>query len=166
MSGPGDDHTCEAPDHDPEDVPGWAHYATAHLHIGGGDDGLRIDLTKPLSDTTRARLRELGLTGAFGIVTAANPRGCVVSPEENDAAFTRLAHVVGATGCVTVPADGMSPDEQHRERGYAIDASRETCAAIARQFQQSAMYWFDGTRFHIVGVLARTVDIPLPRWEA
>ena len=52
-----------------------------------------------------------------------------------------------------VRIDGLSPDRQHREIGVGLPWSREDVVDLGRRWDQSAIYWFDGTHMWVIGAL-------------
>ncbi|HYC55108.1 MAG TPA: DUF3293 domain-containing protein [Candidatus Binatia bacterium] len=132
--------------------PSWARYPDTVLEIYR-DGVMRFDLRKPLEASDRGTLRELGLGHTFAVVTAANPRGRQVGEAENHLRAEQLDDAVVARGMRFLRADGTSPEGLHREVGVAIAASQADACELARRFEQSALFWFDGDRFWIVPVL-------------
>jgi hypothetical protein len=136
----------------PEDDPGWASYADTILAFPGADP-LEIDLrTPPGPDVCRA-LADRGLCGSFGLVTPQNPRGRRSSSEDNAARLDRFLAQLDRQGARYLLVDGLSRDRQHAERGVALAWSQEDVVALARAWDQSAIYWFDGEHFWVIGAL-------------
>jgi hypothetical protein len=144
----------------PEDDPGWASYAETILYFPGPDP-LEIDLRVPVPSAARRTLAALGLTGTFGLVTPHNPRGRRSSPGENDVRLRRFLAELEHTGTRFVPVDGCSPDRRHVEHGVALAWSQGDVVALAERWEQSAIYWWDGDRFWVVGALTVTPPLAL-----
>ena len=143
-------------DHSP-----WTAYANTRLLIGTAPR-IKVDLRLPVSDDLRLLLTKLGLGAAFAIVTSFNPRGTHASAWRNLARWVGMRLLLRSRKLRHVPADGESPDTRHRERGFAIAMSRGDAAALARELEQLALYWFDGEAFWIDGALAERAPRRLP----
>lgn len=133
----------------PEDDPGWASYHATVL-VFPGQGGGRIDLAHPPGSAGLALLQVAGLPGPFGLVTPENPRGQPTSPAVNQQRWE--AFRAGPAGAA-VQVDGVNAGASHRERGVALRWRREDVIALAREWQQSAIYWWDGCAFWLVGAL-------------
>jgi Protein of unknown function (DUF3293) len=136
----------------PEDDPGWAAYGETIL-VFAGTPPLEIDLRRTPRAEERRGLALRGLDGSFGLVTPCNPRGHRAPPEENAALLLRFLAELDAHGKRYVRVDGVSPDRRHVERGVALAWSRSDVLALARTWQQSAVYWWDGASFWVIGAL-------------
>ena len=155
----------------PSDDPAWDRYPETILEFfrepDDAEPAVCVDLRAPVSDEARARLAELGLDGTFGVVTAAAPRG---EPQLDDFDRARQAELDevarAAGGPATLRVDGVSPDGAHRERSVAVRLPKAEVVALGRQWQQSAVFWFDGERFALLGALVETEDVPLPHARA
>jgi hypothetical protein len=139
--------------------PSWQHYTQTVLLF---DDGSRIDLRDPVDDAVRRVLAALGLDEPFAVITAANPLGRVVGADANELRNLQLLSVLQSSGWRFQPAAGASPDEAHREPGYAVILPLSDARAVARRFEQSAFFWFDGAAFSIRGALIDTPPVALP----
>lgn len=134
----------------PEDDPSWASYARTILEFQV-EGTPRVDLAQVLSPSARARFLSVGLPGCFGLLTPENPRGRRVDQAIND---TRWAGFRTELADDLVQVDGLDPDSTHRERGVALPWSCERVVHLARRWDQSAIYWFDGHEMWVVGALA------------
>ncbi len=123
---------------------------------------LLVDLRNPLSPALRERLRNAGLGGPFGVVTACNPLGTPLDPSANRRLTVLLATRIASSHPAARRADGGSPDGTHQEAGWAIPGSLEQVRQLAATFLQNAVFWFDGTQFTIVPVHAPGEVLPLP----
>ena len=146
----------------PSDDSAWSHYADTILEIDCEAGGLRIDLRKPLSADTRRSLAMLGPSSSFGIVTAANPAGASVDTAANERRHVALKQWIEEHGYVHRASNGSSPDGKHVEHGYAVWLERDDVVALARRFDQSAIFWFDGGGFWLVGALVGAKARQLP----
>lgn len=145
----------------PADDRSWAHYPNTIIELFEQRD-LRIDLRETIGDHVRTVLATRGLDGTFAVLTAANPRGLPATPDENHRSEARLIETLDGLGAHHVSADGVSSDGSHRERGLAVQIQRATAAALAREFGQSAFFWFDGFDFWLVGALVVAPPVRLP----
>jgi hypothetical protein len=139
--------------------PRWDTYPDTILEIHTSPP-LLVDLRVPLAPEMAQRLRGLGLGPTWGTVTAHNPGG-LVEPPLNEEREKELTAAVAALGAPFVAADGVSPDGTHPEPGYAIGLDQEGVVALACDFGQSAIFWFDGETFWIVPALVGNAPIRL-----
>ena len=144
----------------PEDDPGWASYAETVLVFAGPGE-FEIDLSFPVPPAAHRDLAARGLDRPFGLVTPCNPRGRPSSPGENEARLVRFLAELDLTGARYVRVDGSSPDRRYVERGVALSWPQGEIVALAKRWEQSAIYWWDGTRFWVVGALTETAPWPL-----
>ena len=86
-----------------------------------------------------------GAAPPFAIVTACNP-GIEYLPEaENRARNERLEQLLDETGYCYVSARGYDPSRLHAEPSFAVfGAEIEDALALAREFEQAAVFWWDG----------------------
>lgn len=143
----------------PHEDPSWARYTATILHFA---EGPAIDLRRATPDVELAALRRAGMQHAFAVITAENPRGRDVSQRENDRHRARFEAALREMAVTWIPVVGASPDGSHREHGAAVEISDEQAAELARRFEQSAYYWFDGRQFRIHGALVKVAPIVLP----
>lgn len=141
----------------PADDPGWASYAETTLVFPESAGG-EVSLQRAIGPAERAVFEAAGLPGAFGVMTAENPYGRPADPGENARRRDRLLAELRAAGESPIRVDGVSPDRRHREIGVALRWPREAVVELARRWEQSAIYWFDGHDMWVVGAL--TVAAP------
>lgn len=139
----------------------WTAYASTRLLIGRAPR-IKVDLRLPVSDDQRHLLTKLGLGATFAIVTPCDPRGARSPTWLNLARYLRTRLLLRSRNLRYIPAEGESPDSRHRERGFAIAINRDDAAALARELEQLALYWFDGEAFWIDGALAERMPERLP----
>jgi Protein of unknown function (DUF3293) len=139
----------------------WTAYANTRLLIGRAPR-IKVDLWKPVSDDLERRLTNLGLGASFAIVTPFDPGGTRAPAWKNLARYVRMRRLLRSRNLRFIPADGESRDSRHRERGFAIALGRGDAAALARELEQLALYWFDGKAFWIDGALAERKPQRLP----
>lgn len=123
---------------------------------------LTVDLRKPIDQASRERLGTLGLGRHFCVITADNPFGRAVVPEENSSRCGQLEDELDRLGCLHVPCVGMNPEQTHRENGFAAAINLADAIAIARTFEQLALFHYDGVSFWIVPVLLPGAHVQLP----
>ena len=93
-----------------------------------------------------------GLEGvSFAMVTGDNPGGVQRRPDENRGANERLQAALSRLDCVFT--EGFSDDGhgQHQEQHFGVfGITREDALALAREFGQAAIVWFDGRTAELV----------------
>jgi hypothetical protein len=122
-----------------------------------------VDLRRPVDRTM------LPFDGSpFGVITACNPLGRVLSERENADRDAALHRRLDQLSYAYVRATGRSPDASHAERGFAVAAPREVLLALAEEFDQLAIFWFDGSSMWIWPVDGPAIALPSPRssWHA
>ena len=116
-----------------------------------------------LSPADIAALAALGLAAPFAVMTAFDPRGQDLTREENEQLATQLDARLAKLGRDFLRVDACSPDGEHCEYSVAVKMPSEEAVALAVEFEQVAIFWFDGARFWIVGAMIETDPIMLPR---
>lgn len=139
----------------PENDPGWASYAETIL-VFPGPARLEIDLFVPVSLVACSDLAARGLDRPFGLVTPCNPRGRTSSPVENEARLVQFLAELDLMGARYLRVDGLSRDRRHVEHGVALAWPQGEVVALARQWEQSAVYWWDGACFWVIGALTNS----------
>jgi Protein of unknown function (DUF3293) len=142
------------------DDPGFANYPDTVLEFA--DTRARIDLRRPIDDPARRIFADAGLTGSFAVITACNPRGRKLDDAANSSRASALLDAIHRLGLASVNVDGLSPDASHREQGVGVDAHLDVAAGIARAFQQTAFFWYDGSIMWIVMADSPDERIRLP----
>ncbi len=142
--------------------PDWRRYPDTVLHFRS-DPPVRIDLREPLDWRSIAELESIGLSGPFAVLTAHDPRGQDEDADVNARRAERLDGRLVALGADFIHVDGCSPDGSHCEASVAALIEREQATALAREFEQVAIFWFDGEKFWIMGALAAGDPVMLPR---
>ena len=144
--------------HDPD----WPKYPETIL-IFSTQPPIEIDLRRIPSELSLSRLKAAGLAESFAIMTAFDPRGHDLSPAENEERRRSLDRKLTALGYRFARVDCCSPDRSHCECSVAVAMRQEEAIALARELEQVAIFWFDGTRFWILGALVETDPMMLPR---
>jgi hypothetical protein len=124
---------------------------------------VEIDLRAVPSSRVVKELAAAGFGAPFVVLTAYDPRGENLSPEENDRRQRRLDERLKAAGYRFVRVDACSPDRSHCECSVAALMPQAEAIELARELEQVAIFWFDGQRFWIVGALVETDPLMLPR---
>jgi len=123
---------------------------------------LSLDLRYPINASALTRLQTLGFERAFGIVTASNPMGVVLTEEDNFARARTLNAEVERLHATRLYVDACSPDRSHCEASVAISLTLQALVAIADRFDQLAVFWFDGDVFWIEPVRSNYSRLRLP----
>lgn len=129
----------------------WHHYPRTILTLRPANAAsFTIDLRVPVHADTAARLAAIGLHDPFAVITACNPDGLDVARSENERRTARLRDRLLGAGHTAVRADGRSPDGTHVEPGFAVRMPKPDALAIAAEFRQLGLFWWDGTAFLLV----------------
>ena len=144
--------------HDPD----WPRYPETVLDFAT-TPVIEIDLRKVPSEDAIAALKAAGLGQPFAIMTAFDPRGENLSPSENEKRMRELDERLRASGYSFARVDCCSPDRSHCECSVAVVMPQEKAVDLARELEQVAIFWFDGSRFWILGALVETDPLMLPR---
>jgi uncharacterized protein DUF3293 len=142
--------------------PDWPRYPETVLDFAT-TPRVVIDLRAIPSDDEIAALKAAGLDQPFAIMTAFDPRGENLSPAENEKKKQELDKRLLSSGYRFAQVDSCSPDRSHCECSVAVVMPQGKALDLAREMQQVAIFWFDGKRFWILGVLAETDPLMLPR---
>lgn len=148
----------------PEDDPRWQAYAQSVLEfrpVGSEAAALRHSVRAALTPGVRQALAALGLPRDFAIFTACNPRGIELPAARNDARHAALCERLRAGNVAFVRTDGVSPDGTYREVGVSAALELPAALDLARELEQSAIYWVDASGLSIVPVLVDAERIPL-----
>lgn len=144
--------------HDPD----WPRYPETTLRFST-QPVVEIDLREIPSNSALAQLRAAGFEDPFAVITAFDPHGENLSREENEKRRRDLDQRLTAEGYKFAHVDACSPDRSHCESSVAAVMPQEKAIDIARELGQVAIFWFDGKRFWILGVVAETDPLVLPR---
>ena len=144
--------------HDPD----WPRYPETILRFST-QPVVEIDLREIPSNSALAQLRAGGFEDPFAVITAFDPHGENLSREENEKRRRDLDQRLTAEGYKFAHVDACSPDRSHCESSVAAVMPQEKAIDIARELGQVAIFWFDGKRFWILGVVAETDPLMLPR---
>lgn len=144
--------------HDPD----WPRYPETILSFSM-QPTLEIDLREIPSESVLAKLAAAGFGQPFAVLTAFDPRGRDLSPAENEKRRHELDQRLTAEGYRFAYVDARSPDRSHCECSVAVVMPQEKAISLAREMEQIAIFWFDGKRFWIFGVVVETDPLMLPR---
>jgi hypothetical protein len=142
--------------------PDWPRYPETVLSFAT-TPAVEIDLRKVPSEDAIADLKAVGLGQPFAIVTAFDPRGENLSATENKKRKHELDERLRSSGYRFAHVDCCSPDRSHCECSVAVVMPQERAIDLARELEQVAIFWFDGNRFWILGALAESDPLMLPR---
>jgi hypothetical protein len=142
--------------------PDWPRYPETILAFAT-TPAVEIDLRGIPSEAAIGALKAAGLGQPFAIVTAFDPRGENLSPAENVKRTEMLDARLRSSGYRFVPVDCCSPDKSHCECSFAVAMPQDEALDLARELEQVAIFWFDGTRFWILGAAAEADPLMLPR---
>jgi hypothetical protein len=142
--------------------PDWPRYPETILDFAT-TPAVEIDLRTIPSKAAIGALKAAGLGQPFAIITAFNPRGENVSPAENEKNTRELATRLRSSSYRFAQVDACSPDRSHCECSFAVVMLQDEALDLARELEQVAIFWFDGTRFWILGALVETDPLMLPR---
>jgi hypothetical protein len=144
--------------HDPD----WPRYPETILSFST-QPTVEIDLRTIPSESLLVSLEAAGFGKSFAVLTAFDPRGRDLSPAENEKRRRELDRRLTAEGYKFVYVDACSLDRSHCERSVAVVMPQKKALALARELEQVAIFWFDGKRFWILGVVVKTDPLMLPR---
>ena len=150
----------------------WDAYGETVLEFRG-PPLVSVDLRLPLAAPTRRALRALVGGATFAVFTAENPAGENVEDapsegeeerrdERNTRRRGRLEGELRSLGITHLPVDGVAPDGSYRERCAAALLPRQDAMALARRYEQLALFWFDGDRFWVLPGTAHEEPRPPP----
>ncbi len=142
--------------------PDWPRYPDTILRFATVPP-MEIDLRDIPSAKAVSQLRATGVSDPFAVITAFDPRGRNLSLFENEKRQRDLEQRLKAAGYKFVPVDACSPDQSHCERSVAVTIPQQDAIDIARDLDQIALFWFDGSRFWIVGAIVEADPLMLPR---
>lgn len=147
----------------PEQIdPDWARYAETVLSFGG-EHACEIDLRENLPVKARDAFRARGFNDTFAILTAHDPCGRDLTPEENKVLQNRLESELKSSNVNFVRVDACSVDRRHCECSLAIDVTQKSALEIAARYEQMAIFWFDGNAMWLLGAVVESDPIRLPR---
>lgn len=142
------------------DDPSWHAYPGTILRFTR--HGFFVDLRVPLSAETIERLRRVASGHAISVLTAFNPRGRIVAEAENLRRHEELAARLKLLGCAFTPCDGTDPAGVHIEPGFAAAIDSESSERLAKEFEQSAYFHFDGRAFWLLPAIVKAASLRLP----
>ena len=143
------------------DATRWGAFPNTVLHLAT-DPPLRLDLREPVGPDLRGRLWDVFPERTFGVITASNPMGRVLSPGENATRDARLWADVAGRGVRAITVEACSPDGTHCEHSIALALAMQPLVALGCQYDQLAVFWFDGEAFSIVPARATLAALRLP----
>ena len=142
--------------------PDWPRYPETMLGFATRPP-VKIDLREIPSDSALAQLRAAGFGEPFAIMTAFDPGGRNLSAAENEQRTRELDRRLSSAGYSFVQVECCSPDGSHCESSVAVIMPQKNALDLAREMEQVGIFWFDGKRFWILGVIVETDPLMLPR---
>ena len=142
--------------------PDWPRYPETLLEFST-TPAIEIDLRQVPSENAIRVLTAAGLGKPFAILTAFDPRGENLSRAQNEKRKQELERRLRSSNYRFAQVDACSPDRSHCECSFAVVMPQEKALDLAREMEQVAIFWFDGKRFWILGALAETDPLMLPR---
>lgn len=142
--------------------PDWHRYPDTVLHFRTTPE-VRVDLREPVSREVLGSMERIGFGKPFAVLTAHDPRGEDESAEVNARRAALLDEKLESSGARFERVDACSPDGSHCEASVAAEIPQDFATRLAREFEQVAIFWFDGEKFWIVGALAPADPVVLPR---
>jgi hypothetical protein len=142
--------------------PDWPRYPETILSFST-TPLVEIDLRKIPSARALADLEAAGFGQPFAVLTAFDPRGRNLPPAENERRRRDLDARLTADRYKFANVDACSPDRSHCECSVAVVMPQEKAIELARELEQVAIFWFDGERFWILGVIVESDPLMLPR---
>lgn len=144
--------------HDPD----WPLYPETVLTFSTSPP-VEIDLRAIPSERELVNLAAAGFGQPFAVMTAFDPRGDNLTAAENERRKRDLDNRLLRAGYTFAHVDACSPDRSHCECSVAVLMAQDEAIALAKDFEQVAIFWFDGKRFWIVGAMLETDPLMLPR---
>lgn len=128
----------------------WRTWLEAHLWVAR-PDGLGWWHISPHPD---GGVGDWPLAAPVYLLTAYNPRGEDLPLEENERRLAELAAFLKKELLAAVPSLGSSTDGSWTEPGFALlDVDEKQALAVARRFEQAAIYAWSAERLEVVGAL-------------
>ncbi len=128
----------------------WRTWLEAHLWIER-PDGWGWWHISPRSESV---VGDWPLASPVYLLTAFNPRGEDLPLEENERRLAELDAYLGAELVAAVRSIGATGDGSWMEPGFALlDIGEAEALAIARHFDQSAIYAWSADRLEVVGAI-------------
>jgi hypothetical protein len=149
--------------------PRWRYFFETVLVVRPpGEPPFEIDLRRTPRSGLGEELARRGLAGPFAVITAYNPFGHPRDAAANSRRDRELAVRLATLGSkapqsvAPIRVDGRSPDGSHVEPGYGVLLPLEEARALAREFGQTAIFWWDGEDFWIVEAVEEGRRVRLP----
>jgi len=142
--------------------PDWPRYPETILSFST-KPVVEIDLREIPSTRALADLEAAGFGQPFAVLTAFDPQGRDLSREENEKRRRDLDARLRAEGYKFANVDACSPDRSHCECSVAVAMPQAKAIELAHELEQVAIFWFDGERFWILGVIVESDPLMLPR---
>lgn len=139
----------------------WGEFRHTVLHFAS-EPPLRVDLRDPVSADVRAQLSALGFERSFGVITASNPMGRTEPAAVNAELGAKLQRDLAAMERRFTSVEACSPDGSHCEHSFAVVLELQPLVALACQYDQLAIFWYDGEAFWILPARSSVRALRLP----
>ncbi len=105
-----------------------------------------------------------GLPASFAVITACNPDGVPISPDENAARTEAFRSQLAECGHRIFPVTGFDPDSPHHEAGFGVVCEKSTALGFGRQWEQDAIFWVEDGDVWIVSCIDPSEEVILGNW--
>ncbi|QYJ85532.1 DUF3293 domain-containing protein [Shewanella mesophila] len=103
---------------------------------------------------------------SFAIITAHNPRGEILTPSQNRLLDRQLQRHIVKLQYPYRSVVGCSLDKQHMEKSWAIPMDKLDAVALARVFNQNAIYYVEEDLLQLVPCLINYSELSLGSFSA
>ena len=150
----------------------WSAYPNTILAFAAPEP-LRVDLRTRVSDEQRRALAAAGWANPFAVFTAENPSGdhaedtptadaAAAKERKNRDRRGALRGELRARGLRLREVEASAPNGEYSEQCVAVDVALADARRIAREFDQLALFWYDGTVFWLVPAKLGETPVALP----
>jgi hypothetical protein len=108
-----------------------------------------------------------GYPPEFWVITACDPNGVELDPEENGERTARFESELSAAGMVHFPATGYDPRPEgtHREPGFGIVCDEREAMRLGRKWEQVAVFHITDGVVWLVFCSENEERFHLRKWE-
>lgn len=101
----------------------------------------------------------------LAIITAYNPRGKVLSEGHNRMLDKALLRDIDALKAPYRRIVGRAADHSHSEASWLIGSSKEEAVALAKCYQQNAIYWVESSQLYLTPCVMDTDEVCLGSFD-
>ncbi|WP_372871393.1 DUF3293 domain-containing protein [Shewanella sp.] len=105
--------------------------------------------------------QQLSLSSSFAIVTAHNPEGQILTSCQNRLRDRALLRDIESYGVPYRALVGASNDLAHMEKSWAVFLSKADSLALARRYQQNAIYYVIQDQLELLPCVAEATAVSL-----